>query len=247
MPKNGQKCCFPLAPWYTIPTVARGGVAFDQSDRAYQAIREDIARGRYQPGQRLVEAEIAQRAGVSRTPVRQALRWLERDGVVRIEKRRGATMRELSAQQIADLYELRAQLEAFASRLAARRADDEDRAELRRLAREFEVAACDDESQDLAAVRAANASLHRKITDAANNPFLGMALDTIVEHPLVLRAFQRFGRGELDRSALFHQLIVDSICKGEAERAGRLMAEHVLQARDALVDAYDRVQEAGAS
>lgn len=211
----------------------------DQTDRAYQAISEDIGAGRYRPGQRLVEAEIARRAGVSRTPVRQALRWLEREGVVEIEKRRGAKIRALSTEQIADLYELRAQLEAFACGLAARRSRDDDRDELRRLAHAFDVAAREDESKDFTDVRATNAALHRKIADMARNPFLGMALDTTIENPLVLRAYQRFSRDELSRSALFHKLIVDAICKSEGERAGRLMAEHVLQAKDALVAAYD--------
>ena len=219
----------------------------DQSERAYQAIRQDIAAGRYQPGQRLVETDIAERAGVSRTPVRQALRWLEREGVVKIEKRRGATMQEFSAEQIADLYELRAQLEAFACQLAARRADDADRAELKRLADAFEAATREDESEDFVAVRAANAALHRRIAETGKNPFLGMALETTIENPLVLRAFQRFGREELSRSALFHRLIIESICAGDGDRAGRLMAEHVLQAKDTLVAAYESFQEAQAS
>jgi len=215
----------------------------DQADRAYEAIREDIAAGRYAPGQRLIEAEIAKRTGVSRTPVRQALRWLEREGVVEIEKRRGATMRALSAEQIADLYELRAQLESFACRLAARRVRNEDRDELQRLVHAFDIATREDESEDFVDVRSTNAALHRKIADMAHNPFLGIALDTTIENPLVLRAYQRFGRDELARSVLFHRLIVDAICNGEAERAGRLMAEHVLQAKDALVAAYDLAHE----
>lgn len=218
-----------------------------QSDRAYQAIRRDIAAGRYQPGQRLVETDIAERAGVSRTPVREALRWLEREGVVRIEKRRGATMQQLSAEQIADLYALRARLEAFACQLAASRAEDADRAELVRLAEAFEVATREDDSEDFVAVRAANAALHRRIAETAKNAFLGMALESTIENPLVLRAFQRFSRDELARSALFHRLIIESICAGDGDRAGRLMAEHVLQAKDALVAAYESIQEAQAS
>jgi len=219
----------------------------DQSERAYEAIREDIATGRSKPGERLVEADIAKRAGVSRTPVRQALRWLEREGVVEIEKRRGARIRELSAEQIADLYELRAQLEAFSCQLAAARADEDDHAELRRLVSEFDTAILEDESEDLGVVRAANAALHRRIAAAARNPFLGMALDTTLENPLVLRAFQRFSADDLNRSALFHRLIVDSICNGDGDRAGRLMAEHTLQAKDTLVAAYDQAKEEEAS
>lgn len=228
-------------------SMAEDEVTPDQSERAYQAIRRDIASGRYQPGQRLVETDIATRAGVSRTPVRQALRWLERESVVQIEKRRGATIRELSTEQITDLYELRAQLEAFACQLAAQRADDADRVELERLAEAFDQAAREDKSEDLVEVRAANAALHRRIAETGKNAFLGMALDSTIENPLVLGAFQRFTREELNRSALFHRLIVASICAGDGDRAGRLMTEHVLQAKDALVTAYASIHEARAS
>jgi DNA-binding GntR family transcriptional regulator len=211
----------------------------NQSERAYQAIRKDIITGRHLPGQRLVESDIAARAGVSRTPVRQALQWLERDGVVRIEKRRGATLRELSAQQISDLYELRAQLESFACQLAASRANEEDRAELQRMATAFDAAVREDSGDDLAHVRTANAALHRKIAEAADNPFLVMALVATIENPLVPCAYQRSSAEELERSVLFHRLIVQSINEGEGDRAGRLMREHVLQARDILVAAFD--------
>ena len=70
----------------------------------------------------------------------------------------------------------------------------------------------------------------------AGNPFLAMALAATIENPLVLRAYQGFDREQLARSALFHQLIVDAICKGDAGRAARLMTEHILQARDTLIE-----------
>ena len=211
----------------------------DQGDRAYQKIREGIAAGRYRPGERLVEADIARLASVSRTPVRQALRCLERDGVVRIERRRGASVRTLTTEQISDLYELRARLEAFACELAARRAGESDRSELVRLSDAFDAAARDDVDDDFAAVRSSNAALHHKVSEISGNPFLVIALDATIDNPLVLRAYQRFDREGLGRSALFHQLIVRSICAGDGERAGRLMTEHVLQARDALVIPLD--------
>lgn len=111
----------------------------DQSSRAYRAIRNGIVTGRYRPGQRLVESTIASLEGVSRTPVRAALRWLEREGVVDIEKRRGARVRRLSAEQVSDLYELRARIEGHACELAASRASKEDAAELCALADVFDT------------------------------------------------------------------------------------------------------------
>jgi DNA-binding GntR family transcriptional regulator len=215
----------------------------DQSDVAYRAIREGIGKGRYRPGERLIETAIAAREGTSRTPVRQALRRLERDGVVVFEKRRGARVRELSARQISDLYELRARLEAFACELAAEHATDADRAELERIADAFDAAVSDDPARDdFARVRATNAALHRTIAAMARNPFVAMALETTIENPLVLRAYQGFTREELTRSAMFHRLIVRAIGDGSGERAARLMAEHVLQARDVLVTAAADVE-----
>jgi DNA-binding GntR family transcriptional regulator len=216
----------------------------DQSDVAYRALCEGIGKGRYRPGERLIETAIAAREGISRTPVRQALRRLERDGVVVFEKRRGARVRDLSGCQISDLYELRARLEAFACELAAEHATDADRAELERIAAAFEAVVNDDPARDdFVRVRATNAALHRKIATMARNPFVAMALETTIENPLVLRAYRGFTREELTRSAMFHRLIVRAICDGSGERAARLMAEHVLQARDVLVAAAADPQE----
>lgn len=208
----------------------------DQSDVAHRAIRDGIRRGRFRPGQRLIETAIAEEEGISRTPVRQALRRLEREGVVVIEKRRGARVRDLSPRQVSDLYEVRARLEAFACELAAERATPADHQELRQIAEAFEAAASEDAARDdFARVREANAALHQKIAQSAGNPFVGIALEASIENPLVLRAYRGFSDEELSRSTLFHHLIVDAICAGSGDRAGRLMAEHVLQARDVLV------------
>ena len=226
---------------YNLASVTPAAPKEDQSDVAYRAIRDGIGKGRYRPGQRLIETAIAEREGISRTPVRQALRRLERDGVVVFEKRRGARVRDLSASQISDLYELRARVEAFACELAARHAGPADRAELERIVAAFEAAVNDEPARDdFARIRATNAALHRKIAEVARNPFVAMALETTIENPLVLRAYQGFSPEEMTRSALFHRLIVRAIGEGGGERAGRLMTEHVLQARDVLVAAVGR-------
>src|ERR1041384_5663416 len=172
----------------------------DQADIAYRATGEGIGKGRYRPGERLIETAIAARIGISRTPVRQALRRLERDGVVVFEKRRGAGVRDLSGPQISDLYELRARVEAFACELAARHATPADRLELERIVVSFEAAVNDDPARDdFTRIRATNATLHRKIAEVARNPFVAMALETTIDNPLVLRTYQGFSREELAR------------------------------------------------
>lgn len=208
----------------------------DPAERAYQAIRDGIAAGRYPPGVRLVEEAIAEREGVSRTPVRQALRRLEREGVVEIQKHRGAAVRPMSRRELSDLYELRARLEAFACELAAERAAESHLGELEQVAEEFEGLthlAADDERIDR--VRASNDAFHQTIAEATGNAFLSLVLATTRDNPLVLRSFRGFSQEELGRSALFHRMIARAVGQRRGDRAGRLMMEHILQARDALV------------
>lgn len=207
----------------------------DQAERAYHAIRDGIAAGRYPPGARLVEEAIAEREGVSRTPVRQALRRLEREGVVEIRERRGAAVRPMSPRELSDLYEVRARLEAFACELASERADEPQIRELARVAEGFARATriADDEAR-LEAVRDRNDAFHQAIAEATGNAFLSLVLTATRDNPLALRSFRSFSREELGRSALFHHMIARAIGERRGDRAGRLMIEHVLQARDAL-------------
>lgn len=210
----------------------------DPGERAYQAIRDGIAAGRYAPGVHLVEEAIAEREGVSRTPVRQALRRLERDGVVEIRKHRGAAVRPMSRRELSDLYELRARLEAFACELAAERGAESRLGELERVAAAFEeVTHLADDAERLDRIRATNDAFHQSIADATGNALLALMLATTRDNPLVLRSFRGFSREELGRSALFHRMIARAVGERRGDRAGRLMMEHILQARDALIAA----------
>ena len=92
----------------------------DGATDAYSLILDAIDRGRYPPGARLVETELAERFGVSRTPIREAIRQLEADGVVTHVPRQGACIRTLDYAEVMELYEMRAVLEGTAARLAAR-------------------------------------------------------------------------------------------------------------------------------
>lgn len=91
-----------------------------------QRLRREMASGEMSPGQQIRQAEIAERYGVSPTPVREALRLLEADGAIQYTPHRGATVTELSTQELNDLYRIRSSIEAELARLAAERASDED-------------------------------------------------------------------------------------------------------------------------
>jgi len=219
------------------------GIVYDRAVQrgtraAYEGVRQAIVEGTYEPGRRLVEQRIAEDFDVSRTPVREALRMLEAEGLVTSEPNRGAAVRAFSTEEIVDVYELRARLESYAAELAALRASHEQMAEITNAAKTFSVAVPDATRGDLAGIRAlnrANERFHGALLDAAGHVRLGGVLARTVDVPLVFRAFQRFDRAELRRSALFHGLIAEAVAAGDGDRAGRLMTEHVLQGRDALL------------
>src|SRR5262245_63600525 len=98
--------------------------------QAYEAVRAAIVEGRYAPGHRLVEQGIAAELGLSRTPVREALRMLQAEGLVVSERNRGAMVRPLSSTEVVDLYGLRIRLESYAVELATERATETELGEL---------------------------------------------------------------------------------------------------------------------
>lgn len=219
----------------------------NDSERVYERVRQAIIEGEYEPGSRLVEQRVAEDLDVSRTPVREAVRRLESEGLVIVERNRGAQVRPLSESEIADLYAVRARLESLGAELAASRAEASDVAALRQAAEAFEetVESVADGRRGKQAIRrldAANAEFHGTLLVASRHRRIRRLVAGAVDAPLVFQALQRFDAAELRRSSLFHHLIVDAVEAGESDRAGRLMTEHVLQGRDTLLE---RVRAAG--
>lgn len=205
---------------------------------AYERIRQAIIEGQYQPGQRLIEQRIAEQFGLSRTPVRESLRRIESEGLIHSEANRGAIVRSLTVEEIADLYGLRARLESYAAEMAASRATHADLTKMDHGIALFGEAmriATTDPLERLRAIHRANGHVHQAIIDSASHWRLTQLLTRTVDAPLVFQAFQQYDHAQTERSHLFHQLIRDAIAAGEATRAARLMSEHVLQGRDVLI------------
>lgn len=178
-----------------------------QGQGAYRRLLDEIRLGTLAQGTRLRETELADRLGISRTPVREAIRQLEADGLVAHLPRLGATIRSLDYAEVIELYEMRAVLEGTAARLAARAASDIELAELAALNGELAAAPAGVQSQDL------NGQFHRTLNAAARNRFLlksisalqktlmilgpttlsdpARAADAVAEHAHVLAALQR--------------------------------------------------------
>jgi DNA-binding GntR family transcriptional regulator len=199
---------------------------------AYEQIRSAIVESRYKAGERLVEQRIAAEFEFSRTPVREALRRLEAEGLVVSERNRGAVVRPLALDDVVDLYELRARLESYAAELAAARRSPSELTSIGNAVAAFSDALDETDADDLDTVRAMNAAnglVHGAIVAAAHHERLAAMLARTVDIPLVFQAFRRFDRDERKRSDLFHQLIYEAIVGSDGPRAGRLMTEHILQ------------------
>ena len=207
---------------------------------AYAQVRASIVENRYPPGQRLVEQRIAEELGLSRTPVREALRMLEAEGLVVSERNRGAMVRPLSPTEVVDLYGLRIRLEAYAVEVATERATETELGELVAAADAFSEIRRTVDGDSVEGVRLlhdANRRFHDGVLVAARHHRLETMLARTVDTPLVFQAFRTFGAAEIERSDTFHHLIVEAMCRRDANRASALMTEHIAQGRDAVLDA----------
>jgi DNA-binding GntR family transcriptional regulator len=218
-----------------VRTSADAGAA-----HAYAQVRAAIVENRYPPGMRLVEQRIAEELGLSRTPVREALRLLQAEGLVVSERHRGAVVRPLSSTEVVDLYGLRIQLESYAVAVATERATEQELGELAAAADAFGEIRRTGDVDALEGVRLlheANRRFHDGVLAAARHHRLEAMLARTVDIPLVFQAFRTFGPAEIERSDVFHHLIVEAMCRRDAGRASALMGEHIAQGRDAVLDA----------
>ncbi|MDI5965942.1 GntR family transcriptional regulator [Streptomyces sp. SL13] len=187
-----------------------------------EAIRDDIVSGHYVPGGRLTEDLLAKRYGVSRVPVREALRTLESEGFVRTRRHAGASVAEPSEQEALDLLEIRGLLEPLAvARAAARRTEQQLRV-LRGLVRLGQVRAREGELADLPAL---DGWFHETLTQAAASPGLTSLLTQLRRKISWMYAVELPGRAEAAWAE--HGAITDAVARHDVERARALTAAHV--------------------
>jgi DNA-binding GntR family transcriptional regulator len=187
-----------------------------------QKIENEIAWGHRLPGDRLDEQQLANAFGVSRTPVREALQQLASAGLVELRPRRGAFIAVPSPERLYQMFELMAELEALAARLASRRITSEGARALQAAHR-----ACANQRDDADAYYNANETFHREIYRLSGNAFLAeeaMALQTRLKP---FRRLQLRVRGRINASFAEHEAIVSAIIAGEGEAAERAIRAHV--------------------
>lgn len=192
---------------------------------AYSLILEAIEAGRYHPGDRLVESELAEQLGVSRTPVREALQRLETQAVLTRDGR-SLIVASLDHNQLSELYAVRSALEGLAARLAARHATDEETRVLRRMVAEDRSLL----GGDPRALARANKRFHKQIHLASHNRFLVQQLD-LVHRSMALMATTSFAAEGRDLVALDeHDRIVAAIEARNGDAACDALTAHISHA-----------------
>jgi len=203
-------------------------------DRAYEAVRSGIIAGRYLAGARLTEQEIATTVGVSRTPVREALRRLDAEGLVDFTPNLGAVVTTWNEVESDEIFDLRAMLESYGARRATARASNEQIAGLRQLAELQHRESVERKTGHLERIGELNSQFHRRMQEAAASPRLVRALAGLIEAPLMMRTFQKYTPEDLQRSAQHHLEIASALEARDAEWAASVMFSHVHAARGAL-------------
>ncbi|MBO4260299.1 GntR family transcriptional regulator [Streptomyces griseorubiginosus] len=189
-------------------------------ERVLASLRQEIISGRLGPGDRLVERELAERLGVSRVPVREAIRALVAEGFVHFETPRRTVVRRLTPNDVRELFELREALEVYAAGLAAAKATPEDLAEVEAL---LDSAAAATEDGDAEAITDINSRLHDRIVAMAGNSLIVAALEPVAGR---LRWMTRRNE-EWPQLLIEHRELYDAIASGDPERARAHALAHV--------------------
>lgn len=198
----------------------------------YEELKLLIVKGKIQPGMRLMEEELAEDMGVSRTPIREAIRKLEKEGLITIEPRRGAYVSQLSSQDMVEILEVRQNVEGFAAELAAKRITEEEKTRLIEIAKEYEIAV---KENDMPAMIKADTAFHHIIVEATRNKILIQMVEQLQE--LVLRFrylyYDNFKRS--DKMTEEHKMIYEAIMEGKSEVAKESADDHINRLKELVL------------
>lgn len=210
----------PLAP---LPTA---------SSAVAERIREAIVGGMLHPGERLKEEQLARELGTSRTPVREALRILQSEGLVVATPNRGAAVRSYGLTELEEMYDLRALLEGHAAGRAAERITPEAVDQLDASCARFAELVT---GADLRSLVAENAFFHGAILRASDSDRLTSMVQEVVSLPLVYRSYIWYSPEQAQASYAFHRRLAEALVRHDAPWAEQVMREHVFAARSVLV------------
>jgi DNA-binding GntR family transcriptional regulator len=206
-------------------------MAHDGGRTLLASLRDDIMRGTLGPGQRLVEAELTERYGVTRGAVRQALMSLEGEGLVERERNRGARVRSISLDEAIEITEARAVLEGLCAAKAAVKATRRERDELRRLG---DVMADAVAAEDVMRYSSTTQDLHRYVREVARQQTVADLLDRLRYQSVRYHFSVALLPGRPSVGLAEHREVIESIVAGDADAAEAVMRGHLFSVIDAL-------------
>lgn len=193
-------------------------------DVVFKTLRQEILTGELKPGERLMEIHLANRLGVSRTPIREAIRMLELEGLVTMIPRRGAEVANITEKNLRDVLEVRRVLDALAVSLACDRITDEEKEQLRFACDTFKRAA---ETKNVTTIARADVALHDIIIKAAGNDRLAQIVSNLGEQ--MYRYRFEYIKDESKHQSLIeeHRVIYESIVRHDKQTAAEAVKMHI--------------------
>ena len=210
-------------------------------EMVYEELKMQILTGGIIPGTRMMEVELAEEMGVSRTPIREAIRKLEKEGLVTIEPRRGAYASRISTEDMVEILEVRQDLEGLAAELAASRMSPEQMKELKSISENYNRAV---EEGDMDSMIKHDTMFHRLIVDSCNNKILVHMVEQLQE--LVLRFryiyYDNFRRAE--HMPEEHRDIMTAIAEGDTKKAREAADVHICRLKQLVIEEGVQQKEA---
>ncbi|HWP98186.1 MAG TPA: GntR family transcriptional regulator [Syntrophomonadaceae bacterium] len=197
------------------------------------AIREAIISGTLKPRERLMEIQLAEELGVSRTPIREALRKLELEGFIVMVPRKGAYVADFSFKDIADVFEIRAALESLAAGLAAERITDEELENMERLLAEKAEAIVRNDMDKLIEV---DTKFHEAIYQASRNKRLWTIINNLREQIQRCRTTSLAVPGRREESLEEHRVIVEAIQSRDPQLSRQVAQDHIENAENSMIE-----------
>jgi DNA-binding GntR family transcriptional regulator len=206
-------------------------------DVVFEHLRNAILSGGLKPGERLMEVQLAEQLGVSRTPVREAIRKLELEGLVIMVARKGAYVADVSIKDILDVLEVRSVLEGLAASLAAERMTEEELEELELISYHFKKYI---ESGDVDGMIEKDREFHDRIFRSTRNPKLIQIAQGLQEqvHRFRMTYFAEYNKSKTLLSE--HQAILEAISDRDATKAQQLAQHHIEEMENTLVSFADK-------
>lgn len=214
-------------------------------DQVLERLRDAIIAGHFKPGDRLIERELCERMGVSRTSIREALRRLEAEQLIEVEPRRGPVVTRVTRKQVAEIYEVRALLEAAIVRRFAEKARDAEIAALRDIYENLRRART---AEDVPRIVALTKRFTEYMIDAVDHELIGDMLHKLIARISVVRVLAIAVPGRLEESGRELAIVMDAIERRDGEGAARGLTTYVGNAAEAALRRFDEtVQHANSA